>query len=214
MTKSSFLFLATAALLLGTLVFGRTVARRIPEQLAQPLSTIGADIAGWSAAEDRTLDARVLKSLVPTSYLSRSYRKSNEHLDLFVAYYAEQKSGESMHSPKHCLPGGGWEIWQYDSAAVKLNNRIEHINKYSIENNGTRMLMFYWYQSGSQIVASEYLAKILLARNTLMTGRTAGSIVRIVLPDRPGASEEGVAIASAVIPQLERCFTSKPGGAE
>lgn len=206
MTKSSFLFAATTALLLGTILFGRTAARRIPEQLAQPLSTIGADIAGWSVVEDRRLDARVLERLIPTSYLSRSYRKQNDPMDLFIAYYAEQRSGESMHSPKHCLPGGGWEIWRYDSADIKLHDRIERINKYSIENSGTRMLMFYWYQSGSRIVASEYVGKLLLARDTFLTGRTAGSIVRITLPDNPAAHEEGLAIAAAVIPQVERVF--------
>jgi hypothetical protein len=39
------------------------------------------------------------------------------------------------------------------------------------------MLMFYWYQSRNRIVANEYLGKILLAKDTLLTGRTAGSIV-------------------------------------
>ena len=29
---------------------------------------------------------------------------------LFVAYFGSQKYGSQIHSPKHCLPGGGWRI--------------------------------------------------------------------------------------------------------
>ena len=68
------------------------------------------------------------------------------------------------------------------------------------------MLMFYWYQSKSRIIASEYLGKIMLAQDTIVTGHTAGSIVRIMLPDTPGATEEGVAFAGQLIPQVQRCF--------
>ena len=68
--------------------------------------------------------------------------------------------------------------------------------------------MFYWYQSKTRIVASEYLGKVLLARDTVLNGHTAGSIVRIMFPDTPTASAEGVAFATRLIPEVERCFGS------
>ena len=113
-----------------------------------------------------------------------------------------------MHSPKHCLPGSGWEIWKHGSALVPVRGAQFEINRYSIQNSGTRMLMYYWYQSKTRIVASEYLGKLLLARDTIMTGQTAGSIVRITLPDTPAANQEAVAFASKLIPSVERCFGS------
>jgi EpsI family protein len=151
-----------------------------------------------------------LHALKPTSYLSRKYGKGASQLDLFIAFYAQQRSGESMHSPKHCLPGAGWEIWRHDSELVRVNGKQVEINKYSIQNSGTRMLMFYWYQSKSRIFASEYLGKILLARDTVMTGHTAGSIVRILLPDAAGAEEGGAAFASNLIPEIQRCLGYDP----
>jgi len=114
-----------------------------------------------------------------------------------------------MHSPKHCLPGAGWEIWNHDSASIPVRGQQVQINKYSIENAGTRMLMFYWYQSKTRIIASEYLGKVMLARDTILTGHTAGSIVRIMLPDTPAASAEGVRFAARLIPEVERCFGSQ-----
>ena len=111
-----------------------------------------------------------------------------------------------MHSPKHCLPGGGWEIWQLGSSTVPVNGRDVPINKYSIERSGVRNLMMYWYQSKDRIVASEYLGKLMLVKDTLLTGNTSGSIVRITLPDTPGAEEQGQRFAVQLIPQVQRCF--------
>ena len=113
-----------------------------------------------------------------------------------------------MHSPKHCLPGAGWEIWKHDSMLIPLDGQHIRVNKYSIQNQGARMLMVYWYQSKDRIVANEYFGKLLLARDTVLTGHTAGSIVRIVLPDVPGADQDGAAFASKLIPQVQRCFGS------
>jgi EpsI family protein len=202
-------FAATLVLLLGTTLLSGLTARRIPEPLAVPLDQISPQIDGWTAIGDQSLPAPTLHALAPTAYLVRTYRKANSQLDLFIAYYAQQRAGESMHSPKHCLPGAGWEIWKLDSAFVPVHGRQVTINKYSIENSGARMLMFYWYQSKTRIVASEYIGKILLARDTVFSGHTAGSIVRIMLPDTPDASAEGVAFATRLIPEVERCFGSQ-----
>jgi len=199
-------FSATVALLVGTIFLGDMTARRIPTPLAVPLDQIAPDVAGWTAFKDQVLPAGTLRALDSTSYLSRTYRKGSKELDLFIAFYMQQRAGESMHSPKHCLPGAGWEIWQHDSTLVATNGSKYEVNKYSIQNSGTRMLMLYWYQSKSRIIASEYLGKVLLAKDTVLTGRTAGSIVRIMLPDVPSAGDEGVAFATHIIPEVQRCF--------
>ena len=202
-------FAATVMLLLGTTLLAGLTARRVAEPLAVPLDQIDSRIEGWTAAGDHTLPAPTLHALDATSYLARTYQKGTSQLDLFIAFYAQQRAGESMHSPKHCLPGAGWEIWKHDSAFIPVYGTQVEINKYSIQNSGTRMLMFYWYQSKSRIVASEYMGKILLARDTVLSGHTAGSIVRIMLPDTPTASADGVAFAARLIPEVDRCFGSQ-----
>jgi EpsI family protein len=202
----SFPFLATAGLLIGALFLESLAARRIAEPLAAPLDQIDSHISGWTALTDHELAAPTLHALKPTAYLSRTYGKDLSQLELFIAFYAKQRAGESMHSPKHCLPGAGWEIWKHDSAFVQVGGKSVEINKYSIQNSGTRRLMFYWYQSRSRIFSSEYLGKILLARDTIVSGRTAGSIVRIDLPDVAGADKEGVAFASQLITEVQRCL--------
>lgn len=206
----SYHYLAATSVLVGTLVASHLSEHRVPEKLAVPLAQISDQIGDWHATGDYTLPARTAFVLRATSYLSRGYKRGNQNLDLFIAYYEEQRAGENMHSPKHCLPGAGWEIWQLGSARVPIDGKPLEINKYSIENAGTRELMFYWYQSKDRVIASEYLGKILLARDTLVTGRTAGSIVRLILPDTPTATNEGIRFAADVIPEVWRCLGRNP----
>ena len=206
MKRIAWQFFLTVLLLSLTLVASSLSERRRPEFLAQPLEDIDRQLAGWRAVSDEALGARVLKALLPTSYLARTYQKGDRQLGLFIAFYAQQRAGESMHSPKHCLPGSGWEIWNYDVALIPVDGRQVRVNKYSIHNGGQRNLMFYWYQSKQRIIASEYLGKLLLVRDALVDGRTAASIVRITVPDTPGASDEATAFAAGLIPQVERCF--------
>lgn len=206
----SFRYFATIVMLAGAVIAANVSDRRIPEKLAVPLGSIDSQIAGWTAAGDQALPKPTLHALNATSYLARKYQKRDQQLDLFVAYYAQQRAGESMHSPKHCLPGAGWEIWQLGSAAIVVNGKTVEVNKYSIENSGIRNIMFYWYQSKGRIVASEYLGKVLLARDTFLTGRTGGSIVRVMLSDTPAAAQEGVEFSARIIPEVARCLGGNP----
>lgn len=212
MLRQVLAFSATVALLVGTAVLSGMADRGTPEPLAFPLDQIHSQVARWKAEQDQFLPESTLRTLKATSYLSRTYGDGRTQLDLFIAFYARQRSGESMHSPKHCLPGAGWEIWKHDSAWIPVRGQAVEINQYSIQNLGTRMLMLYWYQSKTRIYASEYLGKVLLARDTILTGHTSGSIVRVLVPDQPGAAEEGVAFAAAIVPEVQRCLDPRSQG--
>lgn len=207
MTTPGFgLVAATISVLLVTLAASAVSERRRPEKLERPLESLSHSLAGWQYQAEALLPPATLKRLVTTDHCSRLYGKGGTQLGLFIAYYAEQRSGESMHSPKHCLPGSGWEIWKYGSVTVPVQGRRVVINNYSIQKAGDREVVLYWYQSRERIIASEYLGKLLLMRDALWAGRTDGAIVRVIVPDRPGAVREGVAFVSELIPEVERCF--------
>jgi EpsI family protein len=199
-------FVLTSSLLIATLAAAKFTERQNAAPLAAPLATISSQLAGWSALSDEKLPDRVEGTLAASSYLTRTYRHGKDDLGLFIAFYEQQRAGESMHSPKHCLPGGGWEIWDYGSAQVPVGKELVKINKYFIQHSGQRLVMLYWYQSRQRIIASEYLGKFFLVKDALLEGKTDGSIVRITLQDQPGAVETGVQFASALIPEVQRCF--------
>ena len=200
-TKLLWLTIVILSATLGAAVWSD---HRNPEVLAKPLDSIAAQIDGWTSAGDQTLRDTIVASLDATSYLSRTYRKGGNDLDMFTAFYAQQKAGESMHSPKYCLPGGGWEFFDFRTVALPGTNA--RINRSVIQKPGSRALMFYWYQSRTRVVASEYQSKIFLVWDGLVHANPGGSIVRVMLPYRPGAEEEGLAFASQLFLQVRTCF--------
>jgi EpsI family protein len=199
-------FILTVFTLAATLLTARLMDNRQPEVLARSLAAIDFNIDGWIGTDNPPLSDAVLNELLATSYLSRTYRQGDKKVELFIAYYAQQRGGESMHSPKHCLPGSGWEIWDYGTAPISIDGRMVEINKYSIENSGSRMIVLYWYQSRRRIIASEWQGKLLLVRDALLAGRTGGSLVRLTVPDHPSAVADGLAFSAAIIPRMQRCL--------
>lgn len=195
-------------LLCATLVASKVNEPRTPEYLVESLDSIPLQIANFTGSANPPLDQAILDKLLADNYLSRTYRKAGIMADLFIAFYARQRAGESMHSPKHCLPGAGWEIWNYGSTEVPVNGRGVKVNQYSISHEGDRRLVLYWYQSKGRIVASEYMGKLLLARDALLQNSTAGSIVRIIVPDQPAALDDARKFAAALIPYVQYCFGS------
>lgn len=209
MSKSFSWHVMVAFLLLSaTLVASKVSEPRVPEPLAQSLDTIPWNIAGFTGTSNPAPTEGVARKLLADSYLLRTYRKGSTEADLFIAFYARQRAGESMHSPKHCLPGAGWEIWNYGTTKLPVNGSGVEVNEYSISHSGERRVVLYWYQSRTRIVASEYLGKLLLARDALLQNSTAGSIVRIIVPDRPDMLDQTRPFAAAVASYVYRCFGS------
>ena len=179
---------------------------RGPEVLAKPLDSISPQIDGWTASGDQTLRERIEASLDATAYLSRTYHKGREQLDMFAAFYARQKAGESMHSPKYCLPGGGWEFAELSRYSLATRSGPVPVNRCVIQKPGARAIMLYWYQSRTRIVASEYESKFFLVWDGLLHANPGGSIVRVMLPEGPDAEREVVGFASELLDQMRNCF--------
>lgn len=199
--------LLTLAVLCATLVTAKMSDQRQPQELAAPLESVPNEIASWEVVSDSRLQEETETVLSASSYLSRRYAREQHWLDFFVAYYAMQQAGEAMHSPKNCLPGGGWEIWNYEDSQVRTSDGREvTINKYYIQKGQSRLIVFYWYQNRERVVASEYYAKICLVWDALVKQRTSGSIVRLMLPDVEWAEEAGLEFASEIIPILDQAM--------
>ena len=82
-------------------------------------------------------------------------------VDLYVGYYQQQRAGESMHSPKNCLPGAGYEVLESKRVMLdipKLHKSIE-VNHYVVENERNRQFVLYWYDAHGRDFASEYEGK-------------------------------------------------------
>ena len=195
---------ATTVLLGLTLASAYSAGVRAPESLKRPLQELPADLGGWKMSSDNRLGEETESVLKASDYVIRGYAKDNRWLELFVAFYAMQRAGESMHSPRNCLPGAGWEMWDYDVTTIALDDRDVTVNKYWIQRGRQRLVVYYWYQSGGRIVASEYMAKVYQVWDAAIRGRTSGSIVRLILPDTEWSDAAAADFARQVIPNVDQ----------
>jgi len=183
-----------------------------PNPKRDNLSTLPKQAGAWQMVREDVLDAETAKVLKADDYVMRRYKEGTTRLvDLFIAYYYSQQAGESMHSPKNCLPGSGWEIIDTDEVALPTDGagHASNINRYIIQNNANRALVLYWYQANGRVIASEYWAKIYLVLDSLRTGRRDGAIVRFVVPMKKGSDgsaelKDGLEMAANLVPLLPK----------
>jgi len=200
-----FRFGATLLLLGGTVAISYFNGRG-DSALARPLESIDSQLDGWFGSDDPPPESGVLNTLAATSFLSRTYRRGDASMNLWVAFYAHQQAGETMHSPKLCLPGSGWELIEQQSARVQARRLSVGINDIVLMRPGDRMRMLYWYQSPKRVVASEYAGKLALMWDAFRYGQSSGSLVRITFADDPAERDHALSFAGAVMTQVDRCF--------
>ena len=158
------------------------------------------------------MEKEVLDVLGPGSFLLREYSPDTKNagtnnedaknsedaknendpvIDLFIAYFPSQRSGDTIHSPKHCLPGAGW--LPVDSSRVTLTlpgHDPFPANRYVISRGDARDLVLYWYWAHNRGVASEYWAKFYLVADSIRMNRSDGALVRITTQMFPGETPD------------------------
>ncbi|MEC9375818.1 MAG: VPLPA-CTERM-specific exosortase XrtD [Pseudomonadota bacterium] len=152
--------------------------------LRQPLSTFPLKINDWRGSEIG-LEKAVLDELKLDDYLLASYSKLDNQIpiELYVAFYDSQRKGASTHSPKACLPGGGWNIDEFDQYQIDNIgpfNQTMLINRSIISLAGTKQLVYYWFPQRGRIITNEYLVKWFIFWDAITMNRTDGALVRLV----------------------------------
>jgi EpsI family protein len=194
----------------STIAVAKFTETRRPDALARNLNSLPMQIAGWNGSPAEGPSQAVEAKLLATEYLARVYRKGDHTLDFWIAFYAEQKAGETMHSPKACLPGGGWEPVDYGFVNLQVPGRgAVRVNRYLVQKDGQRIQVVYWYQSKQRVVASEYTGKAFLVWDSILGRSTGGALVRLTMPDRPGAIDEEITFGAAVLPEVQATLVSE-----
>lgn len=140
--------------------------------------------------------------------------KSNQGLNLFIAFFKTQRTGKAPHSPKNCLPGSGWEPLNVGFFSIPVAGRPApvEVNKYVVTKGEHRSVVLYWYQSRDRVVASEYWAKVWMVLDSIRYNRSDTSLVRITVPIVQGDEEQALAaavrFAQSIFPLLRKHLPS------
>jgi EpsI family protein len=203
-------FILAAGLIALTAILLQARGRTEIIPSALPLASFPAQLGNWSG-KDIPLDKETLDVLGPGDFMVRGYQDPDSNLpyvDLFLAYFPSQRAGDTIHSPKHCLPGAGWTPEENDRVTLSLPGHGPFpANRYVISKAGARKLVLYWYWAHDRGVASEYWAKFYLVKDSIRMNRSDGALVRITTDMLPGetpgdAQQRLLPFASDVVPLL------------
>ncbi len=205
-------FVGTLTLVFGlqAIILYTTVSRAETVPVVRPLFEFPTKFGGWTMVRDVPIEKEVQDILKADDTLNRVYVNPADHVEanLFIGFFKTQRTGQSPHSPKNCLPGSGWEPTQTGLVSIPVPGLAEPIlaNRYVASHGDEKAVVIYWYQSHQRIIASEYAAKFWLVADSIRYHRSDTALVKLVLPvpnnDADAATAIGIDLAQAVFPDL------------
>jgi EpsI family protein len=174
--------------MLFTLAFLLMSNRSETAPITKPLSEFPKSIGQWTGRES-FFDDEIYDELgVDDSALISYIEPGGKTVDLYVGYHNSQREGDLMHSPKHCLPGAGWDITKTTIEEIAVmgdkGKKIKSI-KLIVEKGNSSIVVLYWFQSRGRFISSEYMQKIYLVLDAFTRNRTDGAFVRLMAPVGP-----------------------------
>ncbi len=180
-----------------------TVLRYMVVEPDQPsdLSAIPVNVGKWRG-QVQPIDEATAATLQATDAIVRAYSDGENFLSLFVAYFRDQKYGSQIHSPRHCLPGGGWVVSDLERVPFDLGSKEITVNRMKIAKRERTDQMYYWFHTRSGDLTSEYALKFDLVRNSLLLRPTDAVIIRVTVLQGKKSSEEAQAVAEEFVQAL------------
>lgn len=184
-------FLAATALTAVAAV----MAFNLPERVeVNPSRTSFAEFPlqfdGWSGRR-APLEAQYLEQLKLDDYLLADFENDSRlPVNVWIAYYDSQRNGQATHSPRSCLPGGGWDFASFGQRAIPVAGGAIRVNRALISHGSERQLMYYWFQQRGRVITNEYAVKWYIFRDALVRNRTDGALVRLIAPIPLSTTEE------------------------
>ena len=175
------LALPATAMALGVILIQSTT-RQQAVQLMAPLNTMPLSLAGYSGS-DRPVTEEERRVAGMTDYVFRVFSRDTTALfSVYVGYYESQATGRTIHSPRNCLPGAGWQQVESGQKSLTVDGRSVTVNRYLLANGPSQAVVYYWYQGRGRVAWSEYGVKWDLLRDAAKFGRTEEALVRVMVP--------------------------------
>jgi EpsI family protein len=179
--RSGRAYLPAAVLIVGCLLLWRAHAQATMPPAA-PLTSVMPEVSGYTTVE-QTFGEQERRVAGMTDYVARAYRRDTAVVfTTLVSYYDRQVQGVTIHSPRNCLPGSGWEILKPGRRQIVVDGSPHMVNGYLLKNGANVALTYYWYQGRGRVAADEYVVKWNLLRDAAILGRTEEALVRVIVP--------------------------------
>jgi exosortase D (VPLPA-CTERM-specific) len=206
-------FITSCAVLVVFVVVTQVMPRSVeiyPQRAS--LLEFPMSLGNWTGHRN-AIEGVYLDALKLDDYLMADYADGGgAAMNLYIAYYNSQRKGEAVHSPRSCLPGGGWQLRDFDQRTIddiKINGQPLRVNRTLIELGDQRELVYYWFQQRGRVITNEFTVKWYLFWDALTRNRTDGALVRLITVIPPGGDEAAADrrladVAKQIAPTLTR----------
>jgi EpsI family protein len=161
-------------------------------------SRFPVSLGDWTKTGDDPISPESLEVLRADSTMGSIYSDPKDGWlgSLFVAWFQSQRGGASQpHSPQVCLPAAGWTPIVTDRVGMDTEAGKVSVNRYIATFGPQRVVVLYWYQTRSRVIASEFAAKFWVIADRLKEQRTDTSLVRVVVWNTDRSDEATTAAA-------------------
>lgn len=167
-------------LAVGCILNATLLARRASSTpMVAPIASVAVSSLG-ATGTDISISAEEQRVAGMTAFILRGYAPAGKPpYSIFVSYYDEQRQGKSIHSPKNCLPGAGWEPVDSKPVVLETSAGAVTVNRWRLVREGKSAIVYYWYQGRGRVAHDEFRVKFDLLRDAAVHGRTEEALVRI-----------------------------------
>jgi len=187
--KTGFRLIIILLIIAGALTYTLRYLKVEPDRMAD-FKAIPMSQGEWRSEEiffsEETY--QILKASLSTMRVYRSQNRLSPVL--FIGYFEDQKYGSQIHSPRQCLPGSGWGILSQRTEEVDINGKKQALNRVIIGAREDRQLMYYWFETRSGTITSEFALKFNLFLNALFMRPTDAAFIRLTVDLPRGTSEK------------------------
>ncbi len=181
---SSLLFLCVAGVAATSISARSEVAQPRPRFVEFPTR-----IEEWHG-NSSLLDPGTEKDLALDDYMLSDYRRHDgDVVNLYVAYFASQREGASLHSPRNCIPGSGWQIAESRQINYGGGDEGRPLNRVLIKKGAAKQLVYYWFDEQGRNFANEYWARFYRLADFITENRSDAALVRLMTEIKPSESE-------------------------
>lgn len=173
-----------AVLLLGGIFINWFERRGEASVERKPLKELSSELGKWKQkGPDIRFSEQTESVLKASDYVMRDYvSPEGRQANVYIGYYASQRTGATYHSPQNCMPGAGWVMKDHEAfEIVSPSGKKFKANGYLVQNGQSKAVMIYWYQGRGRAIASEYYDKIYTVFDSVTRRRSDGSMVRVII---------------------------------
>ncbi len=167
------LIIAASGIYAGMLRHGHAAMDRVPA-----LEQLPRELEGWRS-QDFEADEATARVLAADATLHRRYRRADgAEVWLFIGYFKEQQVNSQIHSPRNCVPAGGWTVASVEKTSVSLNHRFQPATHMRTVRKGATEDILYWFSTYGKSTADEYALKWEQMKNSILRRPSNAAFVR------------------------------------